>query len=519
MSLPVNNLSTSPSFAQFSIDLDSDSACKADVLKRFSHSYDSPHDNSCLYWSLIFTTCLPSLSDKAELQEKYISLFGREHIDFFEEFFVLLSSFDGSRVYGNGALQHFLIRHLRTKLVEHMQSHGADYAPYMEDDQSLTSYLSRMLNMHSWGGEAEIRAFSDLFSLPIYVVSSRLAYVRVFGSDLPLTNALCLKHSEAGNHYEFMLEQAVNISASQDHYFRLAELMSDHFVSEGSVKKQPFVLSTESKIIRPIAIKPKVDALKRSHATLSLSHPDISCYFKEPTLDGFFLDSAVSSFAPKASFSKLPENSIEDEELTRAAILESIRFTPPQHQENNLDAVLKDFMMLSSFSDIEEETLKPLRETIALYLTQIIPPKDIIEFSQSEVLLELIMALFELYLQDLGLEVKKDLKAFVLELLNLNDQEFIGIDKPKLKEFIGQFSEEILKSAPEKFIYIIYLIADDMGVSIDFKTIELEGFDKSYEKITQALKMLGDSAKKDEVMSILDLIFNRIHQLARLSKS
>ena len=117
MTLPHNILAASSLAALSSYtNIDHDRACKAEVLKRFSFHYNTPHDNSCLYWSFLFTSFLPLAKSEDQIIEKFLSFFGQEHLDKFEMVRELLFCFDGYGVYGNSDIKSFVILQLRKKL-------------------------------------------------------------------------------------------------------------------------------------------------------------------------------------------------------------------------------------------------------------------------------------------------------------------------------------------------------------------------------------------------------------------
>lgn len=489
MSLSVNNLSSQEAYSSVSwpISFDLDSANKADVLRRFAHIYDAPHDNSCLYWSLIFTTFLPLLENEDLFRKKYVELFEQTNIEQLRPFKELLSSYDGYRVYGSWEFQSFLIYHLRVKLVSYMLDHEKDFSPYMEDDESLRVYTSRMLNMSSWGGEAEIRAFSDLFSVPIFVVSPRLSFVRVFRSDLSLENALCLQHTIGGNHYEFLLENPIVQHSKPECLVEVVNPFTFSFGCQSIVKEVQESLG----MIRPLA--------RRLLPTNQ----------KDTEVEDFVSIEASLGVCSSAT----PD--LSDEEILSISFKEPLNPSLQLDKQNGLEILLRNYMMSSSISDIEEEILKPLRDDAAYNLSQIILPFDIAQYSQSEVLYEIIIGIFRIHLNEDFLTVHESLKMFFVELLKFTDKKIQLPKNPLVLEFSAKFLQQLQCFAPNQLLAICYLIADDIAINMNFQNIDLSFFDRGHEGVSKAFSGLMENEKIDEAMSVLDLIFNRIHRLAR----
>jgi hypothetical protein len=496
-------------------NIDHDMASKTEVLKRFSFHYDTPHDNSCLYWSFLFASFLPLVGNEDRIIEKFLSFFGQEHLDKFEKVSELLFSFDGYGVWGDIDCKSFVILHLRKKLADHIIEHQEDYSPYIEDNESIESYALRMKNMHSWGGETEIKVFSELFSVPIFVVSPRLLNVRVFGASQPQERAICLQHNISENHYEFYLQTPFIVKIQPSNPFPSKGYPDYSFLelSSSSYSDKDFELS--QMVFRPKAIKPagKISQLVNEHkcfyeAFESKAHSSLGSFFSDS--EQKILSPHDRSFYKTSAFSLvLPHNVAKDGSLG----IKEEKKDPFQLPYNvSLEDMLNQYMTLSTTSDIEEEFLKPVREKIAERLRGCMPQPMVADTLQTEILNEFTLYLFKLNFPGLKQDLEVYLRSFIFEILRLVDPMFLPARDQRVKDFAHVFSSNVASRVPNKLLTIFYVIFEDIISLIEVRSINFEKFDKAYDKLIQELYKQLDSPLKDEAMAIIDLVFNKMHK-------
>lgn len=205
-----------------------------DIDRSYRHLYDTPPDGDCLFWSVLLAVFTPIIESEVEFASCFNYIFesfqspAEGALIEYGEFYQLIKSYDGRQLYGNEWLKQSVIIYLRKCVQQFMQLHKESFRYFIEDNEDIDTYISNILQPGFWGGECEIKALSEFFSIKIYVVQEGVDYYSVYSpSSSNEDKSIYLKHMvyksdensaitnpTSRNHYGFLLSNALSLSTT-----------------------------------------------------------------------------------------------------------------------------------------------------------------------------------------------------------------------------------------------------------------------------------------------------------------
>ncbi len=88
---------------------------------------------------------------------------------------------------------------VRTRIMQHIEAHADDFAPFVEDDEPFEKYCRSMRKAGTWGGNIELQAASVCFQVNVHIYQLGLPRWDVVNHPAP-ARALALSY-HTGDHY------------------------------------------------------------------------------------------------------------------------------------------------------------------------------------------------------------------------------------------------------------------------------------------------------------------------------
>ncbi|CAI5509893.1 unnamed protein product, partial [Closterium sp. Naga37s-1] len=105
-------------------------------------------------------------------------------------------------VFGNQA-KHV---ELRQQVVEYIEAHETDFAPFVEDDMGFKEYCSSMREDGTWGGHMELQAVSLLLKRNICIHQLQQPRWNIVNFDDANTSTIHLSYHDGGHYSSVRME-------------------------------------------------------------------------------------------------------------------------------------------------------------------------------------------------------------------------------------------------------------------------------------------------------------------------